>query len=180
MAKWTRLNFRPLDGEAPRKRQICFSTRRDSCFENTSRLKCLDVEKSFTGGWKGGWQLNKVSLSPPPLFFRVCGCWERGGFGCPAVLASSLRVGTLIGVDGARVSRLGVLRNTHDEKTFEKEVNQSSTTTFRLTLCCSTGKINQCVVCLTFKCVCVKLIVLFLKRERENQWKKRKSDCFVL
>ena len=105
---------------------------------------------------------------PPPLFFRVSGCWERGGFGCPAVLASSLRVGTLIGVDGARVSRLGVQRNTHDEKTFEKEVNQSSTTTFRLTLCCSTGKLNQCVVCLTFKCVCVKLIVLFLKREREK------------
>ena len=125
------------------------------------------LKRVFLGGGREGGSSTRFLSLPPPFF---SGIWLLGGRrGVLGVLASSLRVGTLIGVDGARVSRLGVLRNTHDEKTFEKEVNQSSTTTFRLTLCCSTGKLNQCVVCLTFKCVCVKLIVLFLKRERENQ-----------
>jgi hypothetical protein len=50
----------------------------------------------------------------------------RGGFGVS--LASSLRVGTLIGVDGARVSRVGVQRkeeeSTHDDDQLEKRINQ--------------------------------------------------------
>jgi hypothetical protein len=89
------------------------------CFENTSRLKCLDVEKSFY------WVVEErvaaqqgFSLSPP--FFS--GIWllggRRGGVLC--VLASSLRVGTLIGVDGARVSRLGVQRKYTTKKLLKK------------------------------------------------------------